>query len=102
MTQENNENAEKFLKEKYLTANEGSQFGFNEVVSILSEYSDKIKNLNKAPVMLSLPSDEEVRLKCYMSRDKSLENTYVAGFFKGARYMRKEIESRNGTLGNGA
>lgn len=102
MTQENHNNAENFLKEKYLTVNENSQFAFNEVVSILAEYTDKIKNLNKAHVMLSLPSDEEVRLKCYMSRDKSLENTYVAGFMKGAKYMRKEIENRNGILGNGA
>ena len=94
MTQENHDNAEKFLKEKYFTANENSQFGFNEVVSILAEYTDKIKNLNKT---LSLPSDEDVRLECYVSRDKSLENTYVAGFMTGSRWMKKEIEKKNVT-----
>ena len=96
MTQENHDNAEKFLKEKYLTANEDSQFGFNEVISILAEYTDKIKNSNK--ISISLPNDEEIRLKCYMSRDKSLENTYVAGFMKGSKWTREEIVKRNSNV----
>ncbi len=47
----------------------------------------------KALIEAILPSDEDIRLKCYMSRDTSLENTYVAGFNKGAKYLRQSITS---------
>ena|ERR1035437_9378148 len=44
MTQENHNKAEQFLKNKYPTENENSKFGWNELISILAEYTDQIKN----------------------------------------------------------
>ncbi len=47
-----------------------------------------------------LPSDEGVRLKCYMSRDKSLDNTYVCGFMKGFKFMRSKAVEVITKMGN--
>ena len=65
MTQENHDKAEKFLKEKYLTGNEKSTFGWYEVISILAEYTEHSANL---PVIKSV---------CECGAEHSNEAKYV-------------------------
>lgn len=43
MTQENHDNAERFLKQKYGNPQTENEFGWNEVISILAEYTERIK-----------------------------------------------------------
>lgn len=95
MTQENNIKAENFLKEKYLTANENSQFGFNEVVSILAEYDMKQTNGSEFhKKAISRITDKERELMVKILDLKSTLNELAehnANYF-GDSVMREIIE----------
>lgn len=94
---------------------EANKFEFDEEVQfIIDEKDNKIKELENKLIgqekahqlelkiigreyynhSIEFPSDEEIRLECYVSRDKSIENTYVTGFMTGVKWVRKLIKSK--------
>ena len=72
-------------------------------------YKDQIEALNKAHVMLSLPSDEDLAAEVvvhFISRNPHPKSKIYLewekkAFIAGAKWMQEEIEKRN-KRGNGA